>query len=101
MSAREASGKTDSTVTPSPCAGVSCFLCYLSRYKLLSERVAAGHRDIYSRSEFPHNHNFCKEWTAPEGLCCLSIRHFLFGFMEGNDYINGIVMRYVSVTHQN
>eukprot|EP00066_Takifugu_rubripes_P026767 XP_011616033.1 PREDICTED: protein disulfide-isomerase TMX3-like [Takifugu rubripes] len=42
------------------------------RYKLLSESVAAGHRDVYGR-------------------------HFLFGFMEGNDYINGIVMSEVPV----
>ncbi|KAM7399938.1 hypothetical protein PAMA_004562 [Pampus argenteus] len=47
------------------------FRC-LFRYKSLVEKVAADYREIYSRN-------------------------FYFGFMEGNDYVNGLVMGEVMV----
>lgn len=38
---------------------------------------------------------FGKTEPVLNALVPLSVRHFLFGFMEGSDYINGLVMRYV------
>lgn len=69
-------------------------VCYLLRYKRLLESVAAGHRDVYGRSVTTEEERLWSERTL-KVFVHLSIRHFLFGFMEGNDYINGIVMRCV------
>lgn len=81
---------------------------FLFRLKGLVEKVAADYRETYSRSEFSQKHlttacqlksvwffSCVSDWLTDCLIFYLPIRSFIFGFMEGSDYIQGLVMGWV------